>query len=188
MNIFFCDIIGTFKSKNSENRIQALKNFVDNLNNIIAVDHLDKLYFSFISSNHMEDVLMCVKELMPFIDNNKIIFGAQFSSKHIFIDGERKRYDSCKASQMMKFLDHKDIKNIYYADDTNINHTLFEHTIKKLHPEINIESFIPGTFKMTENAIGIDEKGLSGLNKLLKIYVEGRKEFDDNEVLNRHLQ
>lgn len=170
MNIFFCDIIGTFyENEIDENEIKKL---IKNINELANIDNVDKTIFSFVSSENIEYVSSFVEILKNFL-NDRIILGMQFSSNYIMEQGNMIEISNeSKSDQILYALKNNDIKNIYFADDMLINHLMVNNLINEICPNMKIINIIPGTVINEENMIGTKEKGLFGVNKILNGYIE----------------
>lgn len=176
MNIFFCDISGTFTG--DVNREQSLKNLADNLNRLIESEDIPNLKFSFISSENPEFIKQYVKELKKYITNPKIQLGTHYGFDKKFIEGEEPvECPMGKAGQIIDELKHYDnINKIYYDDDTPIYHVMIDYIARI--SDIPINSFIhiiPGIDEDNEVFDNIDVDnirysilgGIQGLNKCI---------------------
>ena len=84
MNLFLCDIEGTYKG--SKNREEQLNRLINNLNKINEIDN-SNMIFSFISDSEFEDVKKCIKELKKYLSND-ITLGFQYANRYKFNDLE----------------------------------------------------------------------------------------------------
>lgn len=175
MNAFFCDIIGTFDG-DYPNRSELLGKFVGILNNICLDLNIEQLTFSFISSNDMDEVLACVKELEPHLKNTRIVLGSQFSYMNEYKDGKIDilPYNS-KIDQMRYVYNGKDVKRIFYTDDNVMDQNLSSLLLPKVYKDVELVHLIPncrdsqiyGDFEYTTST-----KGLTGLIEVLEHYYQ----------------
>lgn len=169
MNIFFCDIRGTFDGSHEE-REEQLKRFVANLQKLMQIDGLNQLVFSFVSTDEMDYVKTVIEELKPYLVGTNIVLGPQMAYNEILINDVVKPYFIGKTYQMMKYIDGEDLKNIYFADDTLLHHNILKFIISKEHPNVKLKNFVLGNSIKNENIFGISKRGIVGLNCLLEDY------------------
>ena len=174
MDIFLCDIVGTFTG--NENRSEELRKLAKNLTKIADIDDVSVLSFSFISSCHSNQVNEYVKELSKYIDDKRIIFGQQFSSQHKFIPGND--LQKCVAGKSSQILDiikkEKNIKNIYYADDVSLFHDMIDNILEMTNFDYdNFIHIIPNSSNDNDNnIISSSSKGIIGLNNCLNSIIK----------------
>ncbi len=146
MDIFFCDIAGTFTGQ-KENRDKSLKKFVSNLSRLLKQSKSDKMLFCFISSDTIEKVMKNTNELKKYLNDSNIELGNQYSFEQSFKYKEKPT--DCvkgKTSQIFSYLaEQKNVNNVYFADDTEIYHEMISyiHSVKSDLAD-NIIHFVPG--------------------------------------------
>lgn len=146
---FFCDIRNTYNG--SFNREKALSEFVYHLNNL---DDSEIMYFSFVSSDDVDYVKECMKELEPFLLGSKIVFGNQYAFDKVIIGNSVNKVDSSKPAQIYAELATGDCHLAYYADDKSLYGKILRKVINTKLPDINLVTFEP-------------TNGIDSLNKLL---------------------
>lgn len=187
MNYFICDIVGTYEG-NDFNRDEEIKKFVSNLNKLMELENMEELIFCFESSDDMKFVQKRITEFSKYIDGTKIKLGLQFSGNQYLDNGEIiDIVTSGKMEQTVFLLHDKIVNNIYFADDSQMNNNMISRFLNKSlelkHKEKygdnkkytsynKLINFIPGTNVKKSDMIGIREKGLSALNKILDEYIE----------------
>lgn len=85
--LFFTDIEGTFSPsrENAENRPELLEKLFTRLQHIAKVKGIDKISFSFVSSNACDDVQKYIDEVQPYINDERfpnVVWGRCFSENH----------------------------------------------------------------------------------------------------------
>lgn len=187
MNYFICDIVGTYNGDLPDRDIE-LKKLVDNLNNIIELENLEELIFCFESSDNMNFVKEHVKEFSRYIEGTRIKLGLQFSNNQ-YLDNDKviDINPQGKMEQTVFLLQDKVINNVYFADDSQINNKMISRFLNKVLEQKHNEKykdtktyipynkliqFIPGTNVKKSDMIGVREKGLSALNKILDEYIK----------------
>ena len=179
MDMFFCDINGTYTG-DEETRKRDVENFSKNLSSLIDSDNADKLVFSFISSDNTDYVTRYIKELQKYITDSRIIFGYQYANdKKFLIDSSPVTCDEGKTNQIMDAINlNKDIKSIYFADDTLLFHEMVDY-ISIVCGVSNVYHLIPGINnnhtiiekKNSNNIYYSDKNGIVGVNEcILKKY------------------
>lgn len=174
MDIFFCDIVGTFEG-NQENRINEIKEFIQKVLTIVEIDQVDHIIFSFISSENMDIVKGCINEITPYL-NNQIKLGIQFSEEQIYFEGLVKETNMVGKLEQIVYATKKleKVKNVYFADDSEIMQIIVSNFFERKYPEFNLVSFVPGTD--SKNFLyGHEQKGIVGLNKIMDHYIYTKK-------------
>lgn len=179
MDMFFCDISGTYTG-NEETRKRDVENFSKNLSSLIDSDNADKLIFSFISSDNADFVKRYINELQKYITDPRIIFGYQYANdKKFLINSIPIDCEEGKTSQIMEAINlNKDIKSIYFADDTLLFHEMVDY-ISIMCGISNVYHLIPGvndkatimSKKNSDNIYYSNKDGIIGVNEcILKKY------------------
>lgn len=163
MDIFLCDINGTFTGK-QETREEDLEVFSNLLNSLALKSDTKKIVFSFLSTNTIKEVLKSMKELFPYIDKSFVQLGTQFGDNQMFENGQIMSCNETKLSQINDYLNEKNVSTIYIADDTELQVRMECYIIKKLCPKARIV-----IFKTNQ------EKGLASLNKEITNYLRQNK-------------
>ncbi len=158
MNLFLCDIEGTYKG--IENREEVLKRFINNLNKINEIDD-SKMIFSFISDDNYSEVNECFDEIKKYLTDN-IKLGFQYSSDYIF--NNNNIIKSNYRSKIEKCFDASNIDNInkiFYADDSVMNQIIVVESLKIKHPNVEIIGLNPS-------------RGLNDLNIEIEKYLKSK--------------
>lgn len=133
IQIFFCDIEGTFTSK-SESRIEKLQFFQKQL---LQLANKYPLIFSFITSGTIDYLEPYINEWKPYV-TEPIYLGRQFFDNG-FIDNEKIHHTKrlTKFEQIFSYIEYikqtYHIHNIFLADDTSMNHELVYYFNKTLY-------------------------------------------------------
>lgn len=174
MDIFFCDIVGTFEG-NQENRVYEVKEFIEKILKLVEIDQVNHIIFSFISSENMEIVKQCINEIKPYL-NDQIKLGIQFSEEAIYFEGSVSEINMSGKLEQILYVTKKleKVKNIYFADDSEINQKIISEVLKVKYPNFNIISFVPGT-ESKQFFYGNEQKGITGLNKIIDHYIHTKK-------------
>lgn len=132
VTVFFCDIIGTFKGKSFNEKIDSneLEAFIQNLNGFMEKDGSDKLIFSFITSANVESVFKESEFLRIHIDNKHIVLGRQYFENGYIEDGRVFSGPKTKPQQIIEYINGLKstytVNMVYYADDTEYNHVILD--------------------------------------------------------------
>lgn len=184
MDIFFCDIVGTYQGT-SQNRKQEVKKFVKKVLKLVEIDQVDHIIFSFVSSENMEIVKSCIDEITPYL-NDQIKLGIQFSESEIYFEGLIRQTEmSCKLDQIL-YVTRKlgEVKNIYFADDSEFIQTLVSDFFAQKYPQFNVISFVPGT-QSTRFLYKTEQKGIDGLNKIMDQYIHMKKPITKPTIMQK---
>lgn len=144
--LVYCDVIGTYTSKEKETRKIEVNKFVENINELTSKYGSKKVVFSFITSCTKEEITKYVLELKNEINvypNCKIELGEQYCIKDnhfCILDANLSELsdsvDTAKASQIMSSIikhereNKEEIKKVYYIDDDFISTEITEHLYK----------------------------------------------------------
>ncbi|HPF83555.1 MAG TPA: hypothetical protein PLV83_05300 [Bacilli bacterium] len=180
MNVFICDIIGTYlENYDTKNSKEDLIEFVNHLQRLIEIEEMNELIFSFESSNALNEVKSCMIELSKYIEGTNIKMGMQFGSdKYLDIDGKEHLVPSIgKITQTTLLLSNKKVNKIYFADDNLLNQKMTENFLSGVN-NINdnksnysisyneLVQFVPGLQNDDKKT-----KGLKTLNEILDNYI-----------------
>src|SRR5574344_1346766 len=180
MVIFDCDIVNTFTGTNDNSlRKKELKEFANNLNGIMQYFKSENMIFSFFSSESIGGVLKSVEEIAPYINSENIQFASQYGNCEKYKEGKIILLPESlhnKVNQIVEqIIDYKKsnihIEKIIYADDTEMNQLIAQYIIKKMFPEIEVVSLIPGSFIEKDYSFSCKLNGLCGLNECLQKYI-----------------
>lgn len=158
--LFFCDIYNTYFYRN-ENHKEELKKFINNLKEIKNKFEIEKLYFSFITSDTFEYLNEAVEDIKYHLPEDIIL------SKQYFINGYVENdikyylnYES-KSSVIKTEIGKDDNIICFYADDSEYNHY-------GLETKDNVISIILSSNKLDNNKNYYSlNKGLIGVNECL---------------------
>lgn len=172
MDIFFCDVIGTFTGSNEE-RHQELERLVRNLKRLAKVDNSNCLLFCFLSTEKPDDVLKFVTEIKAY----NVLLGPHFGENCIIRVNQAEAmidyYENfTKIDQMKYVVENMPVRNIYYADDSVINQMFSKKVLEHNQKIENLVQFIPGKFMDTPNCMGSELKEIKGLNDSLERYIK----------------
>lgn len=184
MNIFFCDIWGTFNYE-EENKEELMTRFVFQLQKMMKKDNINELEFIFISLEQTDVIYKYMSEFNSFLINNNLNGSIKINlafgeNEYIDINGEKSECISGKVAQILSYIKNKDINKLYFADDTITHHHVLINMMSKFRdinvlPE-NLILFIPGK-KLEYYDIFPDKyehiynskiKGLEGLTECLE--------------------
>lgn len=178
MNVFFCDIRGTFDST-TENRELKIKQFVNFLTKISQKLEIDDLIFRFITADDMDYLLGYVQELEPHTKNTPIRLTSQFSEHQKYKNGEIIDIPyTNKLDQIRYISEGRNVDKIFYADDSIQNQIIISKVLSILCPDAEIISFIPGKEsvknleKLEKNFYTSPKKGIDGLIEIVSNYNE----------------
>ncbi len=176
MNIFLCDIGGTFNCFNYENRHRDLKQFSNNLKQLMNYNSLNNLYFSFITADDIDFLKPYLNEIKKYLENTSIKLGPQFSQNSILTNNSELPIQvKNKIDHIINILRNKDINTIFFADDMKMNHKILEEIISRHYPQIELIHFMPGNNINLENAFSNQSKGLESLNICIEKYLNQGK-------------
>ena len=171
MNIFFCDVRGTFDG-NVENRSKAVDRFVNNLRNICQILNIEEMTFDFVTSEDMPTLLTFIKELEPLIKNTPIRFANQFSDREKYYQGKIEESEhKNKLAQIYYSLKGKDIKRVFFADDTLVQQKIVKRVLRTSNPQLDFVSIMPNTYQKTEDGYISEKYGIDGLNEAVETYI-----------------
>lgn len=175
MNIFLCDIGGTFDSSINTNRNSEIIAFLKNLKDLITYDNLDNFSFSFITEGNIDYLKPYYEELKSAL-NNRITLGPQFSFDRIMLNNKEISVQTkSKLDHIINILNKKNVKTIYYADDSSLNHEIITSIITNHYPNIELINFQPSCTKNNENFYCSLKKGLPGLNESINNYLNKKQ-------------
>lgn len=167
VTLFFCDIWGTFDSKNHLNvNCEEIKRFVDNLNQLMQYNETNQVIFSFVTTENLNTVRFMETQLRTYINDNIFI------GNHIYYDGiniVNKPHDIIMYIKELESQYNID-NNIYYADDSEFFHWLLLELKDYCNLEYQIHSIIP------------QHNGLSDVNFIIESLLEKSKRYK-KEVL-----
>ena len=171
MNVFFCDINGTF-DHGEENRRNSVLKFVKSLLRLMKENNIDDLVFRFVTSDDIEYLLPYIHELEKEVVGSPIRLTSQFSYQYIYKNGDIKEsiYNN-KLDQIRHVSENCDIERIFIADNSMINQLLLRRILTITCPKSKIVSFVPGIDEFTENDMYGDRlKGINGLISSIEKY------------------
>lgn len=175
MNIFLCDISGTFDSSSNTNRNSELIAFLKNLKDLINYDNLDNFSFSFITADNIDYLKPYYEELKSAL-NNQITLGPQFSFNRIMLNNKEISVQTkSKLDHIINILKKKNVKTIYYADDSSLNHEIIDAIITRNYPNVELINFQPSCAIDKENCYCSLKKGLPGLNESINNYLNKKQ-------------
>ncbi|MEG0826037.1 MAG: hypothetical protein RR404_01065 [Bacilli bacterium] len=170
MNIFFCDIQGTF-SGDEKTRNEDLKKFINNLLKIIEVDNLENLNISFITTGPIVLLKQAITDLIPLLEGIKITLGEQLCDKYIILNSNLFEHRfKAKSDQILALIKKHKPKKVYYAEDNQINQLITSQIINKTYPNIKYVGFLPGTSINHPNIYCGSDRNIAGLNQALESY------------------
>ena len=172
MNIFFCDLRGTYDG-DIENRAKAIDRFVNNLRNICRILNIEEMLFDFITTDNMQTLITYIKEFEPYVENTQIKLDNQFSSDKKYYQGAivENEHDN-KLAKIYHITKNKGVKRIFYADDTISQQKMIRGVLEKKEPNIEVISIIPNNRLEFENAYVSNKYGIDGLNEAVETYID----------------
>lgn len=186
MTIFNCNIVNTFTS-NDDIRKEHLEEFADNSKNLTHALGLNTILFSFYSTDKIDEVIRYKDELGSVKDithlNMKYHYGdTQKWDNNTIIDLNKELKN--KTDQMLNQIDEYEknginVDRVIYADDSEINQTIFKCCLKNMNKDIDFISLIPGSNMEGNNldTFTSPKKGLDGLNECINQYINCLKEL-----------
>lgn len=170
MNVFFCDIRGTFDSVND--RKKSLQEFTNTMLDIMSKLHINDLAFRFMTSDDMNFLIKYVNEVGPFFEETPIRLTSQFSSDQRYKNGQI--FDIAyhnKVDQVKYISMGKDIERVFLADDSSINIEMISNVLSKICPNADIVAFNPNSREEShDNLYASSIKGIDGLINCMKDY------------------
>lgn len=209
-SIFYCDIEKTFRVDRDnallsrKERGLQLQDFVNSLDILCEAEGEEEFLFSFVSSNRIDDVINCIKEISPYINNSKHIkFSTSFAENKKIIGEDPSTIKDCrttKFSQIVNNLRHiqddvyyeienAKIDKIFFADDALINHMLVKNILPKYSKEIEIVELQIGNDidNKSTNEFGVASYGLNAVTESILKYAKansiiGKFKVEDPET------
>ena len=188
MNVFFCDIVGTFNGyeENIKLRKEKIKILVDKL---IELSDNQILYFNFISGDNYLFVKRYIDEIQEYIKDTNIILDTNYCYNQIYKNNTL--YNNpylCKWEQIYSYVeDNPNINRIYFAEDSIINLQMTEELLNEEHKNIELIQFIPGLEINEYNIVGSKEKGIDSLINILTKYINNLKKNNNNNNIQKKL-
>ncbi len=193
MDIFFCDIRGTYTGSEIF-REDSIKTFIELLLKSLDQDNSSKLYFSFVSSENSETLKKYISEfkkaLIEMNCEDIIYLGKCYSLDEIVHeDLSTEAYLTGKTAQIINHLvDSEVVKNIYIADDTLLFHNMISKLLnitltnsKKSNKIIHMIPGLENTSKIKIHSASqyfySEERGINGLNKCILNKIENQKKL-----------
>lgn len=188
MNVFFCDIVGTFNGyeENINLRKEKIKILVDKL---IELSDNQILYFNFISGDNYLFVKRYIDEIQEYIKDTNIILDTNYCYNQIYKNNTL--YNNpylCKWEQIYSYVENNpNINRIYYAEDSIINLQMTEELLSEEYKNIELIQFIPGSEINEYNIVGSKEKGIDSLINILTKYINNLKNNNNNNNIQKKL-
>ena len=194
--VFFCDLMNTFSGleNNKVLRKMYVSKLLINLQSIKQMYNLDKVIFSFISTDtdtnkmleYLNELECCIKELNLKIDLENQFFDngyIDFKDNKNIIEENYKNKPLTIFSYLKYLRKSNDIQLCCYADDSEFNQVLFIEIKRLLEDNTECKLFIPGSEKDFEGkAYNTKISEIVGLNDVISkmIYEENLKRNKDD--------
>lgn len=163
---FFCDIEGTFTTKESdEERLFILNQFVSFLEQLAPDNGIE---FSFVSTHDMLTVMNYYNELLNVINhqNANIVLGNQYAEDCVYKHGIIEKCCIGKVAQISQELEMVKEGKVFFADDTPLMCVMVKGIINRRNPLLEVVIF-------TQESQDI--KGLTSVNNALMNYINQQK-------------
>lgn len=171
MNIFLCDLVGTFDgSFNRSEQLKVFKRLLEEMENEYGL-----ISFSFVTSDDYDFLIKYIEELKFLITSKNINISTHFCYDKIYSDGDIKETsDLSKASKIIKYISDKDFDRIFFADDSSFEHELFKAILYQCYPDCELIEFRPNCEEI-DGLYTSSMSGISGLNDCLEKHLSYKK-------------